>query len=71
MLESAYGPDQKCARLEGSKAFTKDFSPAQNSNQEYANFSEIILLNTCSPALSGGGESKWIGSRKRCDYLPE
>ena len=38
----AYGPNQKCARLEGSKAFTKDFLARHNiPTAQYGNFSEI------------------------------
>ena len=49
----AYGPDQKCARLEGSKAFTKDFLARHKiPTAEYANFSEIEpaieYLQSCS-----------------------
>ena len=39
---AAYGPDSKCARLEGSKAFSKDFLARHNiPTAEYGNFSEI------------------------------
>ena len=39
---AAYGPDSKCARLEGSKAFTKDFLARHNiPTAAYGNFSEI------------------------------
>ena len=49
----AYGPDAKCARLEGSKAFTKDFLARYNiPTAEYGNFTEvdpaIEYLQTCS-----------------------
>jgi len=48
----AYGPDQKCARLEGSKAFSKDFlARHQIPTAQYGNFSEVALalayLETC------------------------
>jgi len=48
----AYGPDQKCARLEGSKAFSKDFlAHHQIPTAQYGNFSEVALalayLETC------------------------
>jgi phosphoribosylamine--glycine ligase len=43
----AYGPDQQCARLEGSKAFSKDFlARHQIPTAKYCNFSEV------TPALS-------------------
>ena len=49
----AYGPDKASARLEGSKAFTKDFlARHQIPTAEYANFTEvkpaIEYLKTCS-----------------------
>jgi len=49
----AYGPDQQCARLEGSKAFTKDFLARHKiPTAEYGNFSEIEpaieYLQSCS-----------------------
>ncbi|MEK9773036.1 MAG: phosphoribosylamine--glycine ligase [Opitutae bacterium] len=49
----AYGPDSQCARLEGSKAFTKDFLARHNiPTAEYGNFSEvepaIQYLQSCS-----------------------
>jgi phosphoribosylamine--glycine ligase len=38
----AYGPDAMCARLEGSKAFTKDFLARHNiPTAEYGNFTEV------------------------------
>ena len=38
----AYGPDAMCARLEGSKAFTKDFLARHNiPTAEYRNFTEV------------------------------
>ena len=38
----AYGPDAQCARLEGSKAFTKDFLARHNiPTAGYGNFTEI------------------------------
>ncbi len=48
----AYGPDAKCARLEGSKAFTKDFLARHKiPTAEYGNFSEVSdaikYLQTC------------------------
>ena len=49
----AYGPDAMCARLEGSKAFTKDFLARHNiPTAEYGNFTEIEpaleYLHTCN-----------------------
>jgi len=49
----AYGPDAMCARLEGSKAFTKDFLARHNiPTAEYRNFTEIEpaleYLHTCN-----------------------
>ena len=49
----AYGPDAQSARLEGSKAFTKDFLARHNiPTAEYGNFTEvepaIEYLQTCS-----------------------
>ena len=49
----AYGPDSQCARLEGSKAFSKDFLARHNiPTAEYGNFSEvepaIQYLQSCS-----------------------
>ena len=49
----AYGPDALCARLEGSKAFTKDFLARHNiPTAKYGNFSEvgsaIAYLQSCS-----------------------
>ena len=49
----AYGPDAQCARLEGSKAFTKDFLARHNiPTAEYGNFTEIApaieYLHQCS-----------------------
>lgn len=49
----AYGPDAQCARLEGSKAFTKDFLARHHiPTAEYGNFSEIgpavEYLQTCA-----------------------
>lgn len=38
----AYGPDASCARLEGSKAFSKDFLARHNiPTAEYGNFCEV------------------------------
>ena len=50
---AAYGPDSKSARLEGSKAFTKDFLARHNiPTAAYGNFSEIEsalnYLNSCA-----------------------
>lgn len=49
----AYGPNSKCARLEGSKAFSKDFLARHNiPTAEYSNFSDvdsaIAYLQSCS-----------------------
>ena len=49
----AYGPDKDCARLEGSKAFTKDFlSRHRIPTAEYGNFRSLEpaleYLQTCS-----------------------
>ena len=49
----AYGPNQSAARLEGSKAFTKDFLNRHNiPTAAYGNFQEIepalAYLSTCS-----------------------
>ena len=49
----AYGPNSKCARLEGSKAFCKDFLARHNiPTAEYSNFSDvdsaIAYLQSCS-----------------------
>ena len=48
----AYGPDQQCARLEGRKAFSKDFlARHQIPTAKYGNFSEVdpalVYLETC------------------------
>jgi len=49
----AYGPDASCARLEGSKAFSKDFLARHNiPTAEYGNFFEVETaleyLQSCS-----------------------
>ena len=49
----AYGPDARCARLEGSKAFTKDFLAKYNiPTAAYGNFTEVApaleYLHQCS-----------------------
>ena len=49
----AYGPDASCARLEGSKAFSKDFLARHNiPTAEYGNFCEVEpalkYLQSCS-----------------------
>ena len=49
----AYGPDASCARLEGSKAFSKDFLARHNiPTAEYGNFCEVETaleyLQSCS-----------------------
>ncbi|MDC0363584.1 phosphoribosylamine--glycine ligase [Opitutales bacterium] len=49
----AYGPDAACARLEGSKAFSKDFLARHNiPTAEYGNFCEVEpalkYLQSCS-----------------------
>jgi phosphoribosylamine--glycine ligase len=49
----AYGPDKDCARLEGSKAFSKDFLARHDiPTAQYGNFSEIdaaiTYLDSCS-----------------------
>jgi phosphoribosylamine--glycine ligase len=68
----AYGPDAAGAKLEGSKAYTKDFlAKYAIPTAAYGNFSEGAPCLGIPPRLptSGSGQSEWLGRWEGCSYL--